>query len=51
MTTTRGLQRDVGYIDDVDPETGELKARFDVRSVTYGFGELVDLPRKTGELF
>ena len=31
---------DIGYIDDVDPETGELKASFDGRSVTYGFGEL-----------
>jgi exodeoxyribonuclease V alpha subunit len=31
---------DIGYIDDVDPETGELKASFDGRSVTHGFGEL-----------
>ena len=32
---------DIGYIDDVDPEVGELKASFDGRSVTYsGFGEL-----------
>jgi hypothetical protein len=31
---------DIGYIDDVDPETGELKANFDGRSVTYGFDEL-----------
>ena len=31
---------DIGYIDDVDPETGELVASFDGRSVTYGFGEL-----------
>jgi exodeoxyribonuclease V alpha subunit len=31
---------DIGYIDDVDPETGELTARFDGRSITYGFGEL-----------
>ena len=31
---------DIGYIDDVDPETGELKASFDGRSVIYGFGEL-----------
>jgi exodeoxyribonuclease V alpha subunit len=30
---------DIGYIDDVDPETGELKANFDGRSVTYGFDE------------
>jgi exodeoxyribonuclease V alpha subunit len=30
----------IGYIDDVDPEVGELKASFDGRSVTYGFGEL-----------
>ncbi|HKN29352.1 MAG TPA: ATP-dependent RecD-like DNA helicase [Roseiarcus sp.] len=31
---------DIGYIDDVDAESGELKASFDGRSVTYGFGEL-----------
>jgi exodeoxyribonuclease V alpha subunit len=31
---------DIGYIGDVDPEAGELAASFDVRSVTYGFGEL-----------
>ena len=31
---------DIGYIDDVDPEAGELIANFDGRSVTYGFGEL-----------
>ena len=31
---------DIGYIDDVDPEAGELNASFDGRSVTYGFGEL-----------
>jgi exodeoxyribonuclease V alpha subunit len=31
---------DIGYIDDVAPETGELTASFDGRSVTYGFGEL-----------
>ena len=31
---------DIGYIDDVDPEAGELAATFDGRSVTYGFGEL-----------
>jgi AAA domain/ATP-dependent RecD-like DNA helicase SH3 domain len=31
---------DIGYIDDVDPEAGDLKASFDGRSVTYGFGEL-----------
>jgi exodeoxyribonuclease V alpha subunit len=29
---------DIGYIDDVDPEAGEVKASFDGRSVTYGFG-------------
>ena len=34
---------DIGYIDDVDPEVGELKASFDGRSVTYGFGELETL--------
>ena len=31
---------DIGYIDDVDPDAGELNANFDGRSVTYGFGEL-----------
>jgi exodeoxyribonuclease V alpha subunit len=31
---------DIGYIDDVDPNVGELNASFDGRSVTYGFGEL-----------
>ena len=31
---------DIGYIDDVDPEAGELLATFDGRAVTYGFGEL-----------
>src|SRR5580704_260574 len=31
---------DIGYIDNVDPDTGELTASFDGRTVTYGFGEL-----------
>ena len=31
---------DVGYIDDVDTDLGELNASFDGRTVTYGFGEL-----------
>jgi len=31
---------DIGYIDDVDPDAGELIASFDGRAVTYGFGEL-----------
>jgi exodeoxyribonuclease V alpha subunit len=31
---------DIGYIDHVDPDAGELNASFDGRSVTYGFGEL-----------
>ncbi|TFG89080.1 MAG: ATP-dependent RecD-like DNA helicase, partial [Hyphomicrobiales bacterium] len=31
---------DIGYIDDVDLEAGELTAKFDGRTVTYGFGEL-----------
>jgi exodeoxyribonuclease V alpha subunit len=31
---------DIGYIDDVDTNVGELAASFDGRSVTYGFGEL-----------
>src|SRR5258706_6671904 len=31
---------DVGYIDTVDTDAGELTASFDTQSVTYGFGEL-----------
>jgi exodeoxyribonuclease V alpha subunit len=31
---------DIGYIDDVDPEEGELTASFDGRAVIYVFGEL-----------
>jgi exodeoxyribonuclease V alpha subunit len=31
---------DIGYIDDVDPDAGEIVASFDGRSITYGFGEL-----------
>jgi exodeoxyribonuclease V alpha subunit len=31
---------DIGYIDDVDPNVGEIVASFDGRPVTYGFGEL-----------
>jgi ATP-dependent exoDNAse (exonuclease V) alpha subunit len=31
---------DIGYIDDVDPNAGDIVASFDGRSVTYGFGEL-----------
>ena len=31
---------DIGYIDDVDPDAGELTVSFDGRAVTYGFGEL-----------
>ena len=31
---------DIGYIDDVDPDAGELTASFDGHAVTYGFGEL-----------
>jgi exodeoxyribonuclease V alpha subunit len=31
---------DIGYIDDVDPDQGELIASFDGCVVTYGFGEL-----------
>jgi exodeoxyribonuclease V alpha subunit len=31
---------DIGYIDDVDINTGEIVAGFDGRSITYGFGEL-----------
>ena len=31
---------DIGYVDDVDANVGELTATFDGRAVTYGFGEL-----------
>jgi exodeoxyribonuclease V alpha subunit len=31
---------DIGYIENVNPEDGELTASFDGRPVTYGFGEL-----------
>ena len=31
---------DIGYVDGVDPDAGELIASFDGRAVTYGFGEL-----------
>src|ERR1700720_4744311 len=31
---------DIGYIDDVDPDAGELTASFDGRTVTDGVGEL-----------
>ena len=31
---------DIGYVDDVDPDAGELTASFDGRGVAYGFGEL-----------
>jgi exodeoxyribonuclease V alpha subunit len=31
---------DIGYIDDVNPDEGEIVANFDSRPVTYGFGEL-----------
>jgi hypothetical protein len=36
----QGYNGDIGYIDDVDPDAGELTATFDGRAVTYGFGEL-----------
>jgi hypothetical protein len=45
---------DIGTIDDVDSNSGELIASFDGRSVTYGFGELdmlvpaFDHPQKPG---
>jgi len=31
---------DIGHIDGVDPNEGEIVVNFDGRSVTYGFGEL-----------
>ena len=31
---------DIGHVADVDPEEGELTARFEGREIVYGFGEL-----------
>jgi exodeoxyribonuclease V alpha subunit len=31
---------DIGYVENVDTDDGELIAKFDGRSVTYGFGDL-----------
>src|SRR5205809_3403966 len=31
---------DIGHIDNVDPDAGEIVVGFDGRSITYGFGEL-----------
>jgi exodeoxyribonuclease V alpha subunit len=31
---------DIGYIDEVDTDTGELTVSFGGRTVTYGFGAL-----------
>jgi exodeoxyribonuclease V alpha subunit len=31
---------DIGYVEDVEPDDGELTVSFDGRSVTYAFGEL-----------
>ena len=31
---------DIGHVDNVDPDAGEIVVSFDGRSVTYGFGEL-----------
>ena len=31
---------DIGLVADVDPEAGELTARFEGRDLVYGFGEL-----------
>jgi exodeoxyribonuclease V alpha subunit len=31
---------DIGFVEDVDSDAGDLTASFDGRSVTYGFGEL-----------
>src|SRR6202171_3878704 len=31
---------DIGYIDDVDPDIGELTASFDGPAITYGFGAI-----------
>jgi len=34
---------DIGYIEDVDPDDGELTASFDGRTISYSFGELETL--------
>jgi exodeoxyribonuclease V alpha subunit len=31
---------DIGYIEDIEPDTSEVTVSFDGRSVTFGFGEL-----------
>jgi exodeoxyribonuclease V alpha subunit len=31
---------DIGYVDQVDPDAGEVMTSFDGRTVSYGFGEL-----------
>ena len=31
---------DIGYVEDVDPEEGEVSAHFDGRRIVYAFGEL-----------
>jgi exodeoxyribonuclease V alpha subunit len=31
---------DIGFVEDVNSDAGDLTANFDGRSVTYGFGEL-----------
>src|SRR5207248_8067939 len=31
---------DIGHIDDVAPDAGEIVVSFDGRAITYGFGEL-----------
>ena len=34
------MHGDIGYVEGVEAEEGELTASFDGRTVTYGFGEL-----------
>jgi ATP-dependent exoDNAse (exonuclease V) alpha subunit len=40
LTIRCAIYGDIGYIDDVDPDDGELTASFDGRTITYRFGEL-----------
>src|SRR5437879_4634563 len=41
MTTTRrSTNGDIGHIEDVDSNSGEIVVSFDGRSINYGFGEL-----------
>ena len=42
---------DIGLVADVDPDAGELTARFEGRDLVYGFGEpdtlMLPMPRRS----